>query len=157
MFWCPVTRPISEDEIKHLKDHRYAALSDHQILIDQKLQVEVKTQPLFVRSTATVGVFMFLEPIFPDFDFYIFDLQHCFFCYGNFLCFISLCTLFFYLFLLQLEAQEEKLRLEEEARNAAQREAARLARERKMKEVRWRRALPSASSDLLLALNTSSS
>lgn len=37
---------------------------------------------------------------------------------------------------LQLEAQEEKLRLEEEARNAAQREAARLARERKLKEVR---------------------
>ena len=36
----------------------------------------------------------------------------------------------------QLEAQEEKLRLEEEARNAAQREAARLARERKLKEVR---------------------
>lgn len=36
----------------------------------------------------------------------------------------------------QLEAQEEKLRLEEEARNAEQREAARLARERKMKEVR---------------------
>ncbi|XP_014835543.1 PREDICTED: AP-1 complex-associated regulatory protein-like, partial [Poecilia mexicana] len=34
-----------------------------------------------------------------------------------------------------LEAQEEKLRLEEEARNAAQREAARLARERKMKEL----------------------
>lgn len=37
---------------------------------------------------------------------------------------------------LQLEAQEEKLRLEEEARNAAQREAARLAREHKVKEVR---------------------
>lgn len=37
---------------------------------------------------------------------------------------------------LQLEAQEEKLRLEEEARNAAQRQAARLARERKVKEVR---------------------
>lgn len=38
--------------------------------------------------------------------------------------------------LLQLEAQEEKLRLEEEARNAAQREAARLARERRLQEVR---------------------
>ncbi|XP_026213901.1 AP-1 complex-associated regulatory protein isoform X1 [Anabas testudineus] len=69
----PCPRPISEDEIKHLKEHRYAAISDNQVLIDQKLQVE-------------------------------------------------------------LEAQEEKLRLEEEARNAAQREAARLARERKMKE-----------------------
>uniref|UniRef100_A0A4W6FTP7 Adaptor related protein complex 1 associated regulatory protein n=1 Tax=Lates calcarifer TaxID=8187 RepID=A0A4W6FTP7_LATCA len=71
----PCPRPISEDEIKHLRQHHYAAISDKQILIDQKLQAE-------------------------------------------------------------LEAQEEKLRLEEEARNAAQREAARLARERKMKEVR---------------------
>ncbi|XP_054453334.1 AP-1 complex-associated regulatory protein isoform X2 [Anoplopoma fimbria] len=70
----PFLRPISEDEIKHLKEHRYTALTDHQILIDQKIRVE-------------------------------------------------------------LEAQEEKLRLEEEARNAAQREAARLARERKMKEL----------------------
>ncbi|TNN41089.1 AP-1 complex-associated regulatory protein [Liparis tanakae] len=70
----PCPRPISEDEIKHLKTHRYTALTDNQILIDQKLQVE-------------------------------------------------------------LEAQEEKLRLEEEARNATQREAARLSRERKMKEM----------------------
>lgn len=70
----PCPRPISEDEIKHLKKHRYTALSDNQILIDQKLQVE-------------------------------------------------------------LEAQEEKLRLEEEARNATQREAARLLRERKTKEM----------------------
>ncbi|XP_069027168.1 AP-1 complex-associated regulatory protein isoform X1 [Embiotoca jacksoni] len=69
---CP--RPISEDEIKHLRDHHYAAISDNQILIDQKIQAE-------------------------------------------------------------LEAQEEKLRLEEEARNVAQREAARLARERKLKEL----------------------
>ncbi|KAM3613235.1 uncharacterized protein V6R79_022817 [Siganus canaliculatus] len=67
------SRPISEEEILHLKEHRYAAISDKQLLIDQKLQVE-------------------------------------------------------------LEAQEEKLRLEEEARIAAQREAARLARERKLKE-----------------------
>ncbi|XP_017295805.1 AP-1 complex-associated regulatory protein isoform X2 [Kryptolebias marmoratus] len=70
----PCPRPISEDELKHLKEHRYAAISDKQVLIDQKLQTE-------------------------------------------------------------LEAQEEKLRLEEEARNAAQREAARLARERKLKEL----------------------
>ncbi|XP_070818544.1 AP-1 complex-associated regulatory protein isoform X1 [Chaetodon auriga] len=69
----PCPRPISEDEMKHLREHRYTAISDKQLLIDQKLQVE-------------------------------------------------------------LEAQEEKLRLEEEARNAAQREAARLARERKLKE-----------------------
>uniref|UniRef100_A0A3B4ESD7 Adaptor related protein complex 1 associated regulatory protein n=2 Tax=Haplochromini TaxID=319058 RepID=A0A3B4ESD7_9CICH len=71
----PCPRPISDDEIKNLKEHRYAAISDKQIVIDQKLRAE-------------------------------------------------------------LEAQEEKLRLEEEARNAAQREAARLARERKLKEVR---------------------
>lgn len=70
----PCPRPISEDEIKHLREHRYAAISDEQLLIDQKLQAE-------------------------------------------------------------LEAQEDKLRLEEEARNAAQREAARLARERKLKEL----------------------
>ncbi|XP_029971560.1 AP-1 complex-associated regulatory protein-like isoform X1 [Salarias fasciatus] len=75
----PCPRPISEDEIKHLREHRYAAISDKQVLIDQKLQAE-------------------------------------------------------------LEAQEEKLRLEEEARNAAQREAARLARERKLKELSAQRA-----------------
>ncbi|KAI9515802.1 hypothetical protein NQZ68_022156 [Dissostichus eleginoides] len=69
----PCPRPINEEEIKNLKEHRYTALQDQQILIDQTLQAE-------------------------------------------------------------LEAQEEKLRLEEEARNAAQREAARLARERKLKE-----------------------
>uniref|UniRef100_A0A3Q0RDP0 Adaptor related protein complex 1 associated regulatory protein n=1 Tax=Amphilophus citrinellus TaxID=61819 RepID=A0A3Q0RDP0_AMPCI len=74
-FYFKSFQPISEDEIKHLREHRYAAISDEQLLIDQKLQAE-------------------------------------------------------------LEAQEEKLRIEEEARNAAQREAARLARERKLKEVR---------------------
>ncbi|XP_022078495.1 AP-1 complex-associated regulatory protein isoform X3 [Acanthochromis polyacanthus] len=36
----PCPRPISEDEIKHLREHRYAAISDKQILIDQKLQAE---------------------------------------------------------------------------------------------------------------------
>ncbi|MED6273606.1 hypothetical protein CHARACLAT_008144 [Characodon lateralis] len=70
----PCPRPISEDELKNLRENRYAAISDKQVLIDQKLQVE-------------------------------------------------------------LEAQEEKLRLEEEARNVAQRKAAKLARERKMKEL----------------------
>lgn len=35
------TRPISEDEIIHLKEHRYAAISDQQTLIDEKLQAEV--------------------------------------------------------------------------------------------------------------------
>ncbi|XP_019725376.1 AP-1 complex-associated regulatory protein isoform X1 [Hippocampus comes] len=70
----PCPRPISEDELKNLREHRYADISNKQVLIDQKLQAE-------------------------------------------------------------LEAQEERLRLEEEARNAAQREAARLARERKVKEL----------------------
>ncbi|XP_051932018.1 AP-1 complex-associated regulatory protein isoform X1 [Hippocampus zosterae] len=70
----PCLRPISEDELKNLREHRYADISKKQVLIDQKLQAE-------------------------------------------------------------LEAQEERLRLEEEARNAAQREAARLARERKVKEL----------------------
>ncbi|XP_054648643.1 AP-1 complex-associated regulatory protein isoform X2 [Dunckerocampus dactyliophorus] len=74
----PCPRPISEDEIKHLREHRYTAISNKQVLIDQQLQAE-------------------------------------------------------------LEAQEERLRLEEEARNAAQREAARLARERKMKELAMQR------------------
>ncbi|XP_056327968.1 AP-1 complex-associated regulatory protein-like [Danio aesculapii] len=68
---CP--RPISEEEISHLKEHRYAALSDKQVQIDEKLKA-------------------------------------------------------------QLVAEEEKLRLEEEAVFAAQREAARLAKERKLKE-----------------------
>ncbi|XP_055783412.1 AP-1 complex-associated regulatory protein-like isoform X2 [Salvelinus fontinalis] len=36
---CP--RPISEDEIIHLKEHRYAAISDQQTLIDEKLQAEL--------------------------------------------------------------------------------------------------------------------
>lgn len=40
---CSLIRPISEDEIKHLKEHRYAAISDKQRLIDHKLQVEVST------------------------------------------------------------------------------------------------------------------
>ncbi|KAF4091401.1 hypothetical protein AMELA_G00036450 [Ameiurus melas] len=66
-------RPISEEEIGHLKELRYAAIADTQTLIDEKLNAE-------------------------------------------------------------LVAQEEKLRLEEEAIVAAQREAARLAKERKLKE-----------------------
>lgn len=36
------TRPISDDEIKNLKEHRYAAISDKQILLDQKLRAEVR-------------------------------------------------------------------------------------------------------------------
>ncbi|XP_028816797.1 AP-1 complex-associated regulatory protein isoform X1 [Denticeps clupeoides] len=70
---CP--RPISEEEMGHLKEYRYAAISDKQTLIDAKLNAE-------------------------------------------------------------LVAQEEKLRLEEEALIAAQREAARLARGRIQKELR---------------------
>ncbi|KAI7801305.1 AP-1 complex-associated regulatory protein isoform X1 [Triplophysa rosa] len=66
-------RPIIEEEMGHLKEHRYTAISDAQALIDEKLNAE-------------------------------------------------------------LVAEEEKLRLEEEALFAAQREAARLAMERKLKE-----------------------
>ncbi|KAF7227797.1 AP-1 complex-associated regulatory protein isoform X3 [Nothobranchius furzeri] len=36
----PCPRPISEDELNHLKDHRYAAISDSQVLVDQQLQAE---------------------------------------------------------------------------------------------------------------------
>ncbi|XP_026991580.2 AP-1 complex-associated regulatory protein isoform X2 [Tachysurus fulvidraco] len=66
-------RPISEEEIVHLKEQRYTAIADKQTLIDEKLKAE-------------------------------------------------------------LVAQEEKLRLEEEALVTAQREAARLTKERKLKE-----------------------
>ncbi|XP_072252285.1 AP-1 complex-associated regulatory protein isoform X2 [Leuresthes tenuis] len=40
----PCLRPISEDEIKHLREHRYAAISDKQVVIDQKLQAELPAQ-----------------------------------------------------------------------------------------------------------------
>ncbi|XP_031135880.1 AP-1 complex-associated regulatory protein isoform X2 [Sander lucioperca] len=40
----PCPRPINEDEIKHLKEHRYTALSDRQLLIDQKIQLELEAQ-----------------------------------------------------------------------------------------------------------------
>ncbi|KAK7921854.1 hypothetical protein WMY93_008756 [Mugilogobius chulae] len=39
---CP--KPISEDEIKHLRDHHYSALSEKQQHIDQKLQQELEAQ-----------------------------------------------------------------------------------------------------------------
>ncbi|XP_056152536.1 AP-1 complex-associated regulatory protein [Lampris incognitus] len=40
----PCPRPINEDEIRHLRDHRYAAISDKQTLIDQRLQAELEEQ-----------------------------------------------------------------------------------------------------------------
>lgn len=40
----PCPRPISEDEISHLKERHYTALSDKQRLIDQQLQVELEAQ-----------------------------------------------------------------------------------------------------------------
>lgn len=40
----PCPRPISEDEIKHLQDHRYSAISEKQLKIDQKLQEELEAQ-----------------------------------------------------------------------------------------------------------------
>ncbi|XP_043113575.1 AP-1 complex-associated regulatory protein isoform X2 [Puntigrus tetrazona] len=39
---CP--RPVSEEEMGHLKEHRYAAISDKQVLIDEKLNAEGKQQ-----------------------------------------------------------------------------------------------------------------
>lgn len=47
-------RPISEDEIKHLKDQRYGAISDEQIRIDQKLQAEVRRAPFSVGLPAPI-------------------------------------------------------------------------------------------------------
>lgn len=73
-------------------------------------------------------------------------------CHIVFFCFVILCSvslcLFHFVAPPQLEAQEEKLRLEEEARNAAQREAARLARERKLEEVRRQLNAPFCQFDL---------
>ncbi|XP_024139475.1 AP-1 complex-associated regulatory protein isoform X2 [Oryzias melastigma] len=40
----PCPRPISEDELKNLKEHRYAAISDKQVLIDRKLQADLPAQ-----------------------------------------------------------------------------------------------------------------
>ncbi|XP_067313087.1 AP-1 complex-associated regulatory protein isoform X2 [Pseudorasbora parva] len=40
---CP--RPISEEEIHHLKEQRYTAISDQQALIDKKLNAQRKQQP----------------------------------------------------------------------------------------------------------------
>ncbi|XP_028316228.1 AP-1 complex-associated regulatory protein isoform X2 [Gouania willdenowi] len=37
----PCPRPINEDEIKNLREHRYAAITDKQLLIDQKLKTEL--------------------------------------------------------------------------------------------------------------------
>lgn len=55
----------------------------------------------------------------------------------------------------QLVAEEEKLRLEEEALFAAQREAARLTKERKLKEVRrWQRARPALLLPIYDAFNS---
>ncbi|KAG7458967.1 hypothetical protein MATL_G00226290 [Megalops atlanticus] len=43
-------RPISEDEIAHLKEQRYAAISDKQTLIDEKLQAELAAQEEALRK-----------------------------------------------------------------------------------------------------------
>ncbi|XP_016895061.1 AP-1 complex-associated regulatory protein isoform X2 [Cynoglossus semilaevis] len=40
----PCPRPISDEEIKHLREHHYTAISDKQILLDQKLQEELSSQ-----------------------------------------------------------------------------------------------------------------
>ncbi|XP_071397803.1 AP-1 complex-associated regulatory protein isoform X3 [Centroberyx affinis] len=51
----PCPRPINEDEIKHLKEHRYAAISDRQTLIDQKIQVELAAQRTRGRADGAGG------------------------------------------------------------------------------------------------------
>ncbi|XP_061757475.1 AP-1 complex-associated regulatory protein isoform X2 [Nerophis ophidion] len=40
----PCPRPISEDEIQHLREHRYTAISNQQVLIDLQLQAQLATQ-----------------------------------------------------------------------------------------------------------------
>lgn len=40
----PCPRPISDDEIKYLRDHHYAAISEKQVQIDQTLQRELEAQ-----------------------------------------------------------------------------------------------------------------
>lgn len=40
--FCPLIRPISEEEISHLKERHYTAITDKQKVIDQQLQVEVR-------------------------------------------------------------------------------------------------------------------
>ncbi|KAM6981322.1 AP-1 complex-associated regulatory protein [Aplochiton taeniatus] len=88
---CP--RPISEEEMNHLKDHHYTAITDQQVLLDQRIQAE-------------------------------------------------------------LESQEEKLRLEEEARIAAQREAARAARNKRLKERAAQRTRSKEEGAAVLTHNT---
>lgn len=40
-IFCLLIRPISEEEIKHLNERHYTAITDKQKLIDQQLQGEV--------------------------------------------------------------------------------------------------------------------
>lgn len=40
-LYCIWLRPISEEEIGHLKEQRYTAIADKQTLIDEKLNAEV--------------------------------------------------------------------------------------------------------------------
>lgn len=40
-LYCIWLRPISEEEIGHLKEQHYAAIADKQTLIDEKLNAEV--------------------------------------------------------------------------------------------------------------------
>lgn len=84
-------RPISEDELKNLQEHRYAAISDKQVLIDQKLQAEVS-----FRQSRIIGSHHFLFRL-------AFKLLHCFlFCVVILSCFFlfCLCLFWFLLFLL---------------------------------------------------------
>lgn len=60
-------RPISEEEINHLKERHYTALSDKQDLIDQKIQVEVRVCYL---NSPSYLVFIF-ETLFLSFSFVV--------------------------------------------------------------------------------------
>ncbi|XP_034037531.1 AP-1 complex-associated regulatory protein isoform X2 [Thalassophryne amazonica] len=51
----PCPRPISEDEIKHLREHQYAAISDKQIVIDQKIQAELPAQRIRGKADGSSG------------------------------------------------------------------------------------------------------
>ncbi|XP_067374997.1 AP-1 complex-associated regulatory protein isoform X8 [Channa argus] len=66
---CP--KPISEDEIKHLREHRYAAISDKQLVIDRKLQAELSTQRVRGKADGSGDTQQRKPPSGEDFDVYL--------------------------------------------------------------------------------------
>ncbi|XP_029971568.1 AP-1 complex-associated regulatory protein-like isoform X2 [Salarias fasciatus] len=72
----PCPRPISEDEIKHLREHRYAAISDKQVLIDQKLQAELSAQRARGKADGAGGEAQQRKPASgEDFDVYLQNIK----------------------------------------------------------------------------------